>query len=223
MGVCGRFPQKSQKCLIILQSLLGYTVDFKRLLMKKYGKFAALIVVVIGTLVWLATAGMKENQTYYKTITELGQMGNQGLQRAHPRGRRRGSRLDPARRQPGAVRPGAGHDQAEGRLHRHRSPSRTPSKTARRRWPTASWTRTASSARAAYRPSAHRSTKPNRGSSRPARPLPTSTPAKQASNVRGWIWKIWVRWPSCWPSVVALYATVASVVGPHQTQAVSDS
>ena len=44
--------------------------------MKKYGKFAALIVVVIGTLVWLATAEMKENQTYYKTITELGQMGN---------------------------------------------------------------------------------------------------------------------------------------------------
>ena len=44
--------------------------------MKKYGKFAALIVVVIGTLVWLATAEMKDNQTYYKTITELGQMGN---------------------------------------------------------------------------------------------------------------------------------------------------
>ena len=38
--------------------------------MKKYGKFAALIVVVIGTLVWLATAEMKDNQTYYKTITE---------------------------------------------------------------------------------------------------------------------------------------------------------
>src|SRR5215475_8319947 len=45
--------------------------------MKKYGKFAALIVVVIGTLVWLATAGMKENQTYYKTIAELAQMGDQ--------------------------------------------------------------------------------------------------------------------------------------------------
>lgn len=44
--------------------------------MKKYGKFAALIVVVIGTLVWLATAGMKENNTYYKTITELSQMGD---------------------------------------------------------------------------------------------------------------------------------------------------
>ena len=44
--------------------------------MKKYGKFVALIVVVIGTLVWLATAGMKENNTYYKTITELSQMGD---------------------------------------------------------------------------------------------------------------------------------------------------
>ena len=43
--------------------------------MKKYGKFAALIVVVIGTVVWLATAEMKDNQTYYKTFTELGQMG----------------------------------------------------------------------------------------------------------------------------------------------------
>jgi cytochrome c-type biogenesis protein CcmE len=44
--------------------------------MKKYGKFAALIAVVIGTLVWLATAEMKDNQTYYKTITELSQMGD---------------------------------------------------------------------------------------------------------------------------------------------------
>ena len=45
--------------------------------MRKYGKFAALIIVVIGTLVWLATAGMNETKTYYKTITELGQMGDQ--------------------------------------------------------------------------------------------------------------------------------------------------
>ena len=44
--------------------------------MKKYGKFAALIVVVVGTLVWLATSGMKETKTYYKTVTELGQMGD---------------------------------------------------------------------------------------------------------------------------------------------------
>jgi cytochrome c-type biogenesis protein CcmE len=45
--------------------------------MKKYGKFAALIVVVVGTLIWLATAGIKDNQTYYKTIAELGQLGDQ--------------------------------------------------------------------------------------------------------------------------------------------------
>jgi len=45
--------------------------------MKKYGKFAALIVVIVGTLIWLATAGMKDTQTYYKTIAELNQMGDQ--------------------------------------------------------------------------------------------------------------------------------------------------
>jgi cytochrome c-type biogenesis protein CcmE len=45
--------------------------------MKKYGKFAALIVIVVGTLIWLATAGIKNNQTYYKTIAELNQMGDQ--------------------------------------------------------------------------------------------------------------------------------------------------
>jgi cytochrome c-type biogenesis protein CcmE len=43
--------------------------------MKKYGKFAALIVIVIGTVVWIAMAGMKETQTYYKTIDELAKMG----------------------------------------------------------------------------------------------------------------------------------------------------
>ena len=44
--------------------------------MKKYGKFAVLIAVVVGTLAWLATTGMNENKTYYKTISELGQMGD---------------------------------------------------------------------------------------------------------------------------------------------------
>jgi cytochrome c-type biogenesis protein CcmE len=47
--------------------------------MRKYGKFAALIVVVIGTLVWLAAAGMGENKTYYKTIGELTKMGGSGI------------------------------------------------------------------------------------------------------------------------------------------------
>ncbi len=45
--------------------------------MKKYGKFAALIVVVLGTLVYLAVAGGNSDATYYKTVGELGQMGNQ--------------------------------------------------------------------------------------------------------------------------------------------------
>ena len=44
--------------------------------MKQYGKFAALIVAVVGTLIWLATAGIKDNQTYYKTVAELGQLGD---------------------------------------------------------------------------------------------------------------------------------------------------
>lgn len=43
--------------------------------MKRYGKFAALIAVIVGTLVWLASAGMNETKTYYKTITELADMG----------------------------------------------------------------------------------------------------------------------------------------------------
>ena len=43
--------------------------------MGKYGKFAAVIVVVVGTLVWLAANGMSESKTYYKTVAELNKMG----------------------------------------------------------------------------------------------------------------------------------------------------
>src|SRR2546430_2519792 len=43
--------------------------------MKKYGKFAVLIALIIGVLAWLATAGMPAAKTYYKTIPELSQMG----------------------------------------------------------------------------------------------------------------------------------------------------
>jgi cytochrome c-type biogenesis protein CcmE len=45
--------------------------------MRKYAPFAVLIAIVVGTLVWLAAAGSTESKTYYKTITELGQMGDQ--------------------------------------------------------------------------------------------------------------------------------------------------
>jgi cytochrome c-type biogenesis protein CcmE len=43
--------------------------------MKKYGKFAALITVVVGTLVWLAVTGGKQSQAYYKTVNEVHDMG----------------------------------------------------------------------------------------------------------------------------------------------------
>jgi cytochrome c-type biogenesis protein CcmE len=43
--------------------------------MKKYGKFALLIGVILGTLGWLAVAGSGEAKSYYKTIAEVRQMG----------------------------------------------------------------------------------------------------------------------------------------------------
>lgn len=39
--------------------------------MKTYARFAALVVAIIGTLVWLAASGISESKTYYKTISEL--------------------------------------------------------------------------------------------------------------------------------------------------------
>jgi cytochrome c-type biogenesis protein CcmE len=42
--------------------------------MNKYAKFAALVVVILGTLIWLASANIQESQTYYKTISELNQL-----------------------------------------------------------------------------------------------------------------------------------------------------
>ena len=45
--------------------------------MKTYAKFAALVVVIIGVLAWLAMGGINESKTYYKTISELSQMGDQ--------------------------------------------------------------------------------------------------------------------------------------------------
>lgn len=43
--------------------------------MRKYWKFGALMAVIVGSLVWLATAGISSSQSYYKTISELSQMG----------------------------------------------------------------------------------------------------------------------------------------------------
>jgi cytochrome c-type biogenesis protein CcmE len=45
--------------------------------MNTYAKFGAMVVVIIGVLVWLAMGGISDSKTYYKTISELGQMGDQ--------------------------------------------------------------------------------------------------------------------------------------------------
>ncbi|HUO31672.1 MAG TPA: cytochrome c maturation protein CcmE [Bryobacteraceae bacterium] len=47
--------------------------------MRKYGKFAALIALVIGALLWLASSGVNQTKTYYKTIAEVGQMGDRAF------------------------------------------------------------------------------------------------------------------------------------------------
>lgn len=44
--------------------------------MKSYWKFAALVAVIVGTLIWLAVGGTTGNMTYYKTVAELGQLGS---------------------------------------------------------------------------------------------------------------------------------------------------
>jgi cytochrome c-type biogenesis protein CcmE len=47
--------------------------------MKTHGKFVALVVVIVGTLVWLAVGGINESKTYYKTVAELNQLGDEVL------------------------------------------------------------------------------------------------------------------------------------------------
>jgi cytochrome c-type biogenesis protein CcmE len=44
--------------------------------MNKYGKFAILMAIIVGSLGFLAYSGIQGSTTYYKTITELRQMGN---------------------------------------------------------------------------------------------------------------------------------------------------
>ena len=45
--------------------------------MKKYLKFGVLIAIILGALGWLAVGGISDTKTYYKTISELNQMGDQ--------------------------------------------------------------------------------------------------------------------------------------------------
>src|SRR4051794_32928315 len=43
--------------------------------MNTYLKFGSLVVLIVGSLVWLAVGGVSETKTYYKTIPELQRMG----------------------------------------------------------------------------------------------------------------------------------------------------
>jgi cytochrome c-type biogenesis protein CcmE len=52
--------------------------------MNKYGKFAILMAIIVGALGFLAYSGIQGSTTYYKTISELRQMGN-GAQSRHVR------------------------------------------------------------------------------------------------------------------------------------------
>jgi cytochrome c-type biogenesis protein CcmE len=45
--------------------------------MKNYVKFGILIAAILGTLAWLAVGGITETKTYYKTISEVTQLGDQ--------------------------------------------------------------------------------------------------------------------------------------------------
>lgn len=44
--------------------------------MNTYVKFGILVVLIVGSLVWLAVGGIKDTKTYYKTIPELQRMGS---------------------------------------------------------------------------------------------------------------------------------------------------
>jgi cytochrome c-type biogenesis protein CcmE len=44
--------------------------------MKTYVNFGILIVLIVGSLVWLAAGGVSDTKTYYKTIPELEKMGS---------------------------------------------------------------------------------------------------------------------------------------------------
>jgi len=49
--------------------------------MRKYGKFAVLMAIIVGSLLWLATASVSGSKTYYVTIPELRKMGPEAASR----------------------------------------------------------------------------------------------------------------------------------------------
>lgn len=49
--------------------------------MKGTWKFGVLVLLIVGTVVWLASNGISETSTYYKTIAEVNAMGDQAMNR----------------------------------------------------------------------------------------------------------------------------------------------
>ncbi len=49
--------------------------------MNTYLKFGLLIAAVLGALTWLAVGGISDTKTYYKTVAELHQMQDQGIEK----------------------------------------------------------------------------------------------------------------------------------------------
>ena len=49
--------------------------------MNNYVKFGILIAAILGVLSWLAVGGISDTKTYYKTIAELNQLGDQAKER----------------------------------------------------------------------------------------------------------------------------------------------
>jgi cytochrome c-type biogenesis protein CcmE len=60
----------------------SYTgIDPKERSVNNYLKFGLLIVAILGTLAWLAVGGISDTKTYYKTVAELTQLGDQAKER----------------------------------------------------------------------------------------------------------------------------------------------
>ena len=49
--------------------------------MKPYAKFVVLIVIIIGTLVWLAVGGINQTKSYYVQVAELQKMGDDAYEK----------------------------------------------------------------------------------------------------------------------------------------------
>ncbi len=49
--------------------------------MNNYLKFGLLIAAILGTLAWLAVGGVNDSKTYYKTIAEVNQLGDQAKEK----------------------------------------------------------------------------------------------------------------------------------------------